>query len=149
MQTHGSVVREAIGLASQAMRWQDTQTQMRTVAVCRTVAAAGGAPLNPVGQATGAASTADRRLQDVLLPGMLQSAVHALATATDVHVISEILLLVRSIYIACSTWANGPASVLQELVPSVTSQKLQQVRDSERWTLNCLSHKMHLGMPRW
>lgn len=127
VQTHGDMVRGAIALACQAMRWPDTQTQIRAVAVCRTVAAAAGVPLNPVGQAPGVASTTDTRLHDAVVPGMLQSAVHALATATDVHVISELLLLVRSIYVACAKWPRSPASVLQELGLSVTVENLQQV----------------------
>lgn len=128
MQSHGQVVAGAVELAGEAMQWPDSHTQIRAVAVCRTVAAAAGASLNPTAQPAGAATAVDARLQALIVPGVLRAAVRALAAATDGHAISEMLLLVRSILVACAAWAVTPSAVLSELVPAATSDRLAQVR---------------------
>ena len=132
MQSHGHVVAGAVELAGEAMQWPDSLTQIRATAVCRTVATAAGASLNPTAQPTGAASAVDTRLQALVVPGMLRHVVRALAVATDGHAISEMLLLVRSIVVACASWAVTPNAVLSELVPAATSNCLAQVRAPPR-----------------
>jgi hypothetical protein len=124
------VVSAAVALAAAAMRWPDIQTQLRAISVCRTVAAAAGAPLNPVASQPGTSSAiaADGRLQVLLVPCIFKEAVVALATADAAHTVSELILLIRSIYMSCSGITPSPRSQLQQLAPSVNPYILDQVR---------------------
>lgn len=126
VQNHSGTVTAAVQLAAAAMQWPDLQTQIRAVAVCRTVAAAAGAPLNPVGGACGVGS-GGTLLQPLLVPCLLQQAVRALASADGPHVASELLLLIRSIYVAGAALQPSPAAQIRELLPNVTAQAIAKV----------------------
>jgi hypothetical protein len=128
VQAHADVVCAAVTLAAAAMRWPDIHTQLRAVAVCRTVAAAGGAPLNPALQGAPSGRTAAASLQLLLVPCIFTEAVRALAIANEGHLTSELLLLIRSVYIACAGWQPGPLQQLQSMLPSVTQDSYAQVR---------------------
>lgn len=128
MQNHSGTVTAAVQLAAAAMQWPDMMTQIRAVAVCRTVAAAAGAPLNPVGMVCGVGgASGSALLQPLLVPCLLQQAVRALASADGPHVASELLLLIRSIYIAGATLQPAPGAQIHELLPGVSAEALAQV----------------------
>eukprot|EP00892_Ulva_mutabilis_P010672 jgi/Ulvmu1/7978/UM004_0211.1 len=123
---HSGTVTAAVQLAAAAMQWPDMQTQIRAVAVCRTVAAAAGAPLNPVATACGVC-TGGALLPPLLVPCLLQQAVRALASADGPHVASELLLLIRSIYVARETLQPSAAAQIQQLLPNVTAAAIAQL----------------------
>ena len=120
------LIGSAIELAAQAMSWPDLQTNLRAVAVCRTVAAAAGAPLNPVTTTNAPAPAAAVRplLVTVLLPAALQ----AMSVASAPNAWSEQILLIRSIWISCASQSPSPADVIRNALPSVTVEQIQQVR---------------------
>ena len=131
MQAHRDLVARCISLAAAAMQWPDLQTQIRAVAVCRTTAAAAGAPLNPVASAPAAAGNSPgSALQPLVVPCLLRQALHGLSVANEGHVISELVLLVRSIYISCAAWQPSPVQQIQELLPSVTATSIAEARRS-------------------
>jgi len=105
------------------MAWPDNQTAGRAVAVCRTVAAAAGAPLNPV--VTPTAPSPAAALRPLLVGTLLPAALQALARAGSGD--SELLLLVRSLWMACQGDSPSPADVLCAALPSVTPQQIEQV----------------------
>jgi hypothetical protein len=115
-----------VRLATSAMLWPDLQTQLRAVSVCRTVANAAGAPANPHGGGTGTVPSA-APLQPLLVPCILDGVVRALAAAADTHYASELLLLVRSIYLASTARQWGAAAKLRELAPGLTAGATAQV----------------------
>ena len=127
VQGSADVVQAAVAWAAAAMQWPDAHTQLRAVAVCRTVAAAAGAPLNPVFQGGSAAAPAVA-LQPLLVPRVLAEAVRALANVTEGHAASEMLLLIRSIHIACSAWQPSPTQQLQTMLPNVPQARWTEVR---------------------
>lgn len=114
-------------LAAAAMQWPDLQTQIRAIAVCRSVAAAAGAPLNPVAQTPSAGGLNAAALQPLLVPVLFQQALRGLSVANEGHVISEFILLIRSIYIACAVWQPSPVAQLQQLLPGCTAEQVAEV----------------------
>ena len=128
MQAHADVVRAAVMMAAAAMQWPDLHSQLRAVAVCRTVAAAGGAPLNPAIHAPASGRPANPALQPLLVPCVFQEAVRALAVTNEGHLVSELLLLIRSIYIACAQWQPSPTEQLRAMLPSLPQQSVSEVR---------------------
>jgi hypothetical protein len=127
VQAHGEVVRRSVRLAAAAMLWPDFHTQIRAIAVCRTVAAAAGAPLNPVAPPPAAGLCANANLQALLVPCLLHEALRALSIADEGHAISELMLLIRSIYIACASMHPSPVEKLQEMLPNVRVHNLAEV----------------------
>lgn len=111
------------------MQWQDAQTQTRAVAVCGAIASAAGVPANPAAapsQAT--AGHAEAHLQPLVVPCIFDAALRALATVSDGHISSEIILLLRSIFIACAQWRPSPAQQLQSLIAGVSDDAIAEVR---------------------
>jgi hypothetical protein len=127
MQEHHEGVLAAASLAAVAMRWPDQHTQLRAVSACRTIAAAAGAPLNPVATASGNVLPHAAPLQQLLVPRMLPEALMALAAADGGNVVTELLLLIRSVYVAYATAIPSPGSMIKELMPTVSDQALEQV----------------------
>lgn len=116
-------------LAAAAMQWPDMLTQIRAVAACRTFAAAAGAPMNPVGMQCGVSGAGGSpTLQPLLVPCILHQAVRALASADGPHVASELLLLIRSIYIAAAALQPSPGAQIRQLLPSISDEAMAKVR---------------------
>jgi hypothetical protein len=127
LQAHPDMVVASARLAAAAMRWPDQATQLRAVGACRTVAVAGGAPLNPVACLPGHVLANASPLQQLLVPCLLPDAMMALASADGGNVVTELLLLIRSIYVTYAGAHPSPLAKIQELIPSVSDSMLQQV----------------------
>lgn len=127
MQGNHEHVLAAASLAATALRWPDQNTQLRAISVCRTIAAAAGAPFNPVASNPGVLQPHAAPLQQLLVPLILPEAMMALASADGGNVVTELLLLIRSIYMAYAAANPSPGSKIQELMPSVSSAALDQV----------------------
>lgn len=131
MQAHAEVVKEVVSLAAAAMQWPDAHSQLRAVAACRAVAAAAGAPLNPVSVVPGTAAPGAEPLQALLVPCILRATVLALAVVNEGHAASEMLLLVRSVYIVCAQWQPSSIEMLRSLLPNAPQSHFEEV-----WPVN-------------
>ena len=129
LQVQPDSVRAAVLLATEAMKWPDTQTQSRAVAVCRAVAAAAGVPANPVSGPPSNAGTerSEAALQPLVVPYIFAEALRALAAVSDDHISSELILLLRSILLSCAQWQPSPAQQLQALIPAVKDDSIAEV----------------------
>ena len=144
MQEHHEPVLAAASLAAAAMRWPDQHTQLRAVSACRTISAAAGAPADPVASVSGVVQPGAAPLQQLIVPVILPEAVMALASADGGNVVTELLLLIRSVYVAYAAAAPSPASKIQELMPSVSNTTLEQVccwTESVTLLACCATHK--------
>jgi hypothetical protein len=128
VQAHEDVVRRAVALAAAAMQWPDAHTQLRATAVCRTAASVAGAPLNLVSATPADCSPAAAALKPMLVPCILKEAVVALSAVSEGHAASEMLLLVRSIYIACAQWQPSSMEQLRSMLPNTPQEVFAQVR---------------------